>query len=152
MRVQSLDPDSMKAHLDLYMSVMFGKGGITRRERELIGTAVSAHNNCSYCISHHAMALKFYWKDENAIVEFVSNYKTYSLTAKDRAMIDYSIKLTENPSSVIESDIEKLWNVGFSDEEILNINMVTGYFNFVNRLVSGLGVDYTKDEVKGYKY
>jgi len=152
MRVQSLDPKSMSAHLDLYLSVMFGNVGISRERKEMIGVVVSAVNECEYCINHHAIALNHYWKDEDRVVGLAQNHLTFELPEKDRAMIDYAIKLTKTPASMTEGDVEKLWTVGFTDEEILNINMITGYFNFVNRLVLGLGVEFSESEAKGYKY
>jgi uncharacterized peroxidase-related enzyme len=60
MKAQCLNPDAMNAHLDLYLAIMFQKGGnVSREQRELIGTAVSIANSCEYCIEHHAAALNF---------------------------------------------------------------------------------------------
>ena len=63
-------------------------------------------------------------------------------------MLDYSVKLTKDPSSMKKTDVEKLHKTGFSDSAILDIAQITGYFNFVNRLADGLGVeleDYWND-------
>ena len=56
-------------------------------------------------------------------------------------MLDYSVKLTKDPSSMKKTDVEKLHQTGFSDSAILDIAQITGYFNFVNRLADGLGVE-----------
>jgi uncharacterized peroxidase-related enzyme len=56
-------PEAMNQHLDLYMTLLFGKSGLSRAERELIAVVVSAANECGYCISHHAVALKNYWNE-----------------------------------------------------------------------------------------
>jgi uncharacterized peroxidase-related enzyme len=74
------------------------------------------------------------------------------LPKKEEIMLEYAVKLTKNPASVSESDIHHLRSVGFSDEEILQINLITSYFNFVNRVAEGLGVEFTAEEVKGYTY
>jgi len=59
----------------------------------------------------------------------------------DRAMIDYAVKLTRTPGGMERGDVETLRRVGFSDRAILDINGVTAYFNFVNRIADGLGVE-----------
>jgi len=152
MRIQSLNPKAMQAHLDLYLSLMFEDSGLTREQRELIGTAVSAANDCGYCITHHALALNHYWKDDERVQGFIGNYHTFKLPENERAMLDYAIKLTQTPASVTREDVETLRRYGFADEDILSINMITGYFNFVNRIVLGLGVEFTQEEAEGYKY
>lgn len=153
MKVQSLNTDAMKAHLDLYLALMFRKGGnVSREQRELIGTAVSLANSCGYCIEHHAAALNFYWKDKDRLREFIENYQTFNLPENDRKVVDYAVKLTRSPSEITERDIETLRGAGFNDEDILRINMITAYFNFVNRVILGLGVEFSAEEVEGYKY
>ena len=67
-------------------------------------------------------------------------------------MLEYAIKLTKMPDKIEKSDIDKLRNSGFSDEDILNINLICCYFNFVNRIALGLGVELSEEEIKGYKY
>lgn len=151
MKVQSLNPDAMKAHLDLYMKIMFGKSKLTRVQREMIATLVSKTNNCHYCVLHHGEALKNIAKNEKLLDELLSNYEKAKISQKDKAMLHYAMKLTNSPADVKKEDIELLRNAGFSDKAILNINLVTSYFNFVNRIALGLGVPYSEDEIKGYK-
>ncbi|MCP4228924.1 MAG: peroxidase-related enzyme [bacterium] len=152
MTVQSLNPVAMRAHIDLYMSLMFSAGGLSRALRELIGVAVSSANECSYCISHHAAALAFYWKDRQKVERFAANPGTFELPTQSRAAVDYAIKLTESPNGVNQEDVRELREAGFDDEDILNINLITSYFNFVNRIVMGLGVEFSPEEVEGYNY
>lgn len=71
----------------------------------------------------------------------LSDYRKASLTAADRAMLDYSAKLTLTPGEMEESDVEMLRKEGFNDTAILDINQVTSYYAFVNRLADGLGVE-----------
>lgn len=152
MKVHSLDPQSMVKHLELYLVIMFRPGGLSRPHRELIATVVSSINRCGYCTHHHAEALNFYWKDEGKLKRLVQDYTQAELTPKERAMLDYAAKLTRDPASVTEDDVKHLRDVGFSDEQILSINLVTSYFNFVNRVAEGLGVEFDEKEVRGYKY
>jgi alkylhydroperoxidase family enzyme len=67
-------------------------------------------------------------------------------------MLEFAEKLIKYPGDMNESDIEKLRSSGFNDEEILSISLVTNYFNFVNRNANALGVEFSEEEVKGYKY
>lgn len=152
LKVQSLNPKAMKAHLDLYMSLMFGKCGLSREEREMIAVAVSKANNCPYCIKHHSAALNFYWKDEEKTLKFAEDYKSLKCSERKTAMLEYAVKLTLKPYEVKEEDVTGLRKSGLTDEDILNINMIVSYFNFANRIVLGLGVEYTKEESAGYKY
>ena len=151
LKVHSLNPQAMKDHADLYVTLMFGKSELTREERELVAVAVSTTNRCEYCINHHAEALNHYWKDKERIKKLIQDFKSLDLPLRIIKMFEYAIKLTKTPNSVNENDITALHECGFSDEEILNINLITSYFNFVNRIALGLGVEFTPAEVHGYK-
>lgn len=152
MQIQSLMPEVMKSHMDLYLSVMFNKSSITRDEKELIAVVVSTLNDCLYCINHHAEALNSYWKDPAKIQQVINDYKTVELPVRSFAILSYAEKLTLNPGSVNEHDLENLQIHGMTDEDILNINLIVSYFNFVNRIANGLGVEFSDEEVKGYAY
>ena len=73
------------------------------------------------------------------------------LSPRARAMVGYAEKLTKDPGSMTEEDLQPLKANGLSDEDILNLNLVIAYFNFVNRIAMGLGVEFTEDEMTGYK-
>lgn len=152
MKVHSLQPETMKAHLDLYRTIMFGPSGLSRRQRELLATAVSALNGCAYCVRHHSEALRAYVRDEGFIEQVQRDPTQAPLEAKDRAMLDYAAKLTRRPAEVNGEDVERLRQAGFGDEDVLTINLITGYFNFVNRIAQGLGVTFTEEEARGYRY
>ncbi len=70
----------------------------------------------------------------------VENYRKVDLAPADRTMLDYSIKLTLEPTKMVEEDVTRLREAGFEDRTILDINLITGYYAFVNRLADGLGV------------
>jgi len=65
-------------------------------------------------------------------------------------MLDYVVKLTKAPDKITQADIESLHQCGFTDESILDMNLIVSYFNFVNRIALGLGVEFTPEEVRGY--
>ena len=72
------------------------------------------------------------------------------MNSREKSIIRYAANLTVSPSKIDQADIEKLRAVGFGEDDILNINMIAGYFNFVNRLTLGLGVEYSPEEKRGY--
>jgi uncharacterized peroxidase-related enzyme len=152
MRVHSLRPEAMRAHMDLYLSLLFSRSGLSRAERELIATVVSATNQCRYCVAHHAEALRAYWKDDDRVDAVMDDYRDAGLSEREHAMVEYAVRLTEWPSAIEEADIDRLRSTGFSDADILDINLITSYFNFVNRIAEGLGVEVSEDEMRGYRY
>jgi len=79
--------------------------------------------------------------DDDVLEEISFDYKSANIDKKDLYMLEYAEKVTDNLSSVSEEDIEKLKSVGFCDEAIFDINQVTSYFNYVNRIADGLGVE-----------
>ena len=151
-KVQSLNPAAMKSQMELYVTLMYGPLGLTREQRELLATVVSAANGCRYSVTHHAYALNHYWKDEAKLQKLIKDYRFISLPEKERRMIEYALKLTENPKKVRESDIEPLRKCGLTDPDILNISLIVSYFNMLNRIASGLGVEVSASEASGYKY
>lgn len=152
MRVQSLNPGAMEHHLDLYMSIMFSDTGLKRADRELLATVVSAANGCEYCVKHHSEALDSYWKDEKRMESVLEDFKSADLPERTIGMLEYGYKLTREPENMERSDVERLRDLGFSDRNILNINLIVSYFNFVNRISSGLGNEFTPEEASGYRY
>jgi len=145
MKAQSLNPSAMKAHMDLYIALMFGKSGLSRQERELIAVIVSATNGCEYCVNHHSEALNHYWKDCGKLQKLKQDFKCLELPEKTLRMLEYTVKLTKTPQEINRADIDILRESGFLDEDILNINLIVSYFNFVNWIVSGLGVKFTPE-------
>ncbi|HOO59141.1 MAG TPA: peroxidase-related enzyme [Candidatus Mcinerneyibacteriales bacterium] len=150
--IHSLNPESLKNHMDLYMTIMFSRSGLSRQEREMIAVVVSASNQCPYCIRHHGEALNYYWKDREKLERFIDDYSSVTLSEKQFAMLSYARSLTKEPSSVDKSAVDQMKKAGFSDEEVLNINLIVSYFNFVNRIAMGLGVETSESEASGYQY
>lgn len=188
MRVQSLDPAAMEAHLELYLKILFGRGGLSRARRELLAVVVSAMNGCRYCVLHHAAALEAWWKDQERVQRLLSILgwvdggpgedgsraeqpepwkapdgmaasdlarvaaEAAALEPADEPLLRYAIGLTLEPGGMTRADVEAVREAGFSDREILQANMIVGYFNFVNRIAVGLGAEAPLEEVGGYEY
>jgi uncharacterized peroxidase-related enzyme len=151
LKVHSLRPSALRHHLDLYIGVMFGPGRLSRRQRELVAVAVSQTNGCAYCVAHHAEALGRYVRDEEELSALRENALQPFLGPAESAMVEYAIKLTRAPQEVSESDVMALRSAEWADEDILLINLIVAYFNFVNRVALGLGVTYSELEAAGYK-
>ena len=150
LKVHSLNADSMNNHLDLYMTIMFGKSGLSRAEREAIAVVVSANNDCAYCVNHHVEALRRYIKDEETLGLLSNADGLETLEPRLSNIVRHAEKLTTAPGAMTESDLGELRAVGLSDKDVLDITLVTAYFNFVNRIALGLGVVYNDEELTGY--
>ena len=150
LKVHSLNPQAMANHMDLYMTLMFGKSGLSRAEREAIAVVVSATNECPYCVNHHAHALSHYIKGD-VLKMLVDADGLETLEPRLSSIVRHAEKLTSAPGAMTESDLGELRAVGLGDSDILDITLIVGYFNFVNRIALGLGVDFSDDEVVGYK-
>ncbi len=152
-KIQSLHPSSIKGHIDFYMDIMFSKTSLSRAEKEMIAVVVSVANGCVYCQAHHGAALNAYWKDEEKIEQLKMNFQNAGLSEKEIAMCDFAVHLTKHPSAHAANDFtNNLRKQGLTDKAILDVALVTSYFNFVNRMVLSLGVQLEEHEGEGYKY
>lgn len=149
-KIQSLRPESIVKHIDLHLEIMFSKSELSRAEREMMAVVVSAANRCEYCQTHHAEALNNYWKDLEKVNQLRTNYNTLALTEKEKTLCDFAKRLSLTPSEDFGL-VEKLKTLDFSDAAILDATLVIAYFNFVNRIVLGLGVNL-EENAGGYKY
>jgi uncharacterized peroxidase-related enzyme len=150
LKVHSLNPEAMASHLDLYMTVMFDRSGLSRAEREAVAVVVSATNECAYCVNHHAEALRRYIKDDETLEMLMSADGLETLEPRLSNIVRHAEKLTSAPSAMTESDLGELRAVGLTDKDILDLTLVVSYFNFVNRIALGLGVKFTAEEKSGY--
>jgi uncharacterized peroxidase-related enzyme len=151
--IASLNPKAITAHMDLYMTVMFGSSPLSRAEREMMGVVVSAANRCAYCVEHHSQALLHFWKDAERLAQLAQDYAADpELTDRQAALCRYAEAVTLRPESDdVPELIARLRALGLEDRAILDASLVAAYFNFVNRLVLSLGVQLETD-AGGYKY
>ncbi|MFP3960468.1 MAG: peroxidase-related enzyme, partial [Spirochaetaceae bacterium] len=151
-KIQSLNPETITNHMDLYLNVMFGKSPLSRYQREMMAVVVSRANECTYCQRHHMEALEHFWKNPERTERLRADYRTVDLSAQDRALCDYAWQLTLDPGEAERADPTMvLRSQGLSDRAILDATLVVSYFNFVNRMVLGLGVELEQDP-GGYEY
>ncbi len=150
--IHSLRPHTLEGHMAMYKSVLHHSGNtLPKWYLETIGTYISQLNSCDYCATHHAVGLKNNLKDDEKYGEIMKamQLKNFEkvLVEKYAAGIGYAVKLTEDHHNITKTDIDILRKVGLDDGEILEINQVTCYFNYVNRMVVGLGVDLEKGNI-----
>ena len=150
--IQSLNPKSIVNHMDLYMTLMFGKSPLKRVQREMMAVIVSSANNCDYCILHHAEAVNHYWKDETKLNLLKNDFEKIEFSEIDLELCRFAKLLTIQPNHDNQDSIAKLKALGLTDRAILDGTMVVAYFNFVNRIVLGLGLDVNEEEIAGYEY
>lgn len=152
-QIQSLHPESIVKHMDLYMEIMFSRSELSRAEREMMAVVVSVANGCKYCKAHHEAALRHYVKDEPKIQAILNPADFNILNEREAALCQFARHLTLNPQNHENTDHTiQLREAGLSDSAILDAALVISYFNFVNRIVLALGVEVSPEEVGGYKY
>lgn len=152
LKVHSLNPRALATHLELYDALLFGSSPLKRAEREAIAVVVSATNECTYCVRHHREALAAYWDEDRVELLVTDHTNVDALDDPLRAACTVAALLTDEPEAMTEAHVDTLREVGWSDRAVLDIVLITAYFNFVNRIATGLGVEITPEELTGYKY
>ncbi len=132
----AFDVKKLEAFILMYNDLMLGPSALSKLEREMIAVAVSAENRCYYCLTAHGAAIRQYSGNPLLGEQIVMNYRVARLEKRQRAMLDFAVKLTVTPESVEEEDRETLRREGFSDRDIWDIAAVVGFFNMSNRVAS----------------
>jgi uncharacterized peroxidase-related enzyme len=132
----AFDMAKLEAFVAMYNDLMLGESGLSKLEREMIAVAVSSQNRCYYCLTAHGAAIRQYSGNPLLGEQIVMNYRVARISRRQRAMLDFAVKLTVQPGSVEEADRERLRRAGFSDRDIWDISAVAGFFNMSNRMAS----------------
>ena len=143
-RAYSVSPAHLDAHLDFYERL--GRiGALSKKRKELIAVAVSAENGCRHCTALHAGLLRAHNVDERVVAALAADpgaaLDAETVTGDDAVMLRYALKLTRTPRAMAASDVESLRAAGFSEAEVFEVALLTGYFNYTNRVGEGLGVE-----------
>ena len=134
----SFDMAKLEGFVGYRNSVMQGESGLSKVEQEMIAAAVSTQNRCYYCVPSHGSAVRGLSGDPILGEQVVMNYRAADLDKRQRAMLDFAVKLTVEPWTIEESDREGLRRVGFSDRDIWDIAAIAGFFNMTNRIASAI--------------
>jgi uncharacterized peroxidase-related enzyme len=136
LKAYAFDPAKLAAFVAMYNDLMLGPSGLSKLEREMIAVAVSAHNRCYYCLVAHGAAVRQLSGDPPLGELMVMNFRAARLSRRERAMLDFAVKLTAEPWSIEEEHRAQLRRSGFSDRDIWDIAAVAGFFNMSNRVAS----------------
>jgi len=130
------DLAKLKAFSAMYNDLMLAPSGLSKLEREMIAVAVSSVNRCYYCLTAHGATVRQLSGDPELGEMLVMNYRAARLDTRQRAMLDFAVKLTEAPWTVDEPDREALRAAGFSDRDIWDISATAAFYNMSNRMAS----------------
>lgn len=136
LRAYAFDNVKLQAFIDMADDLMMGDSGLSKLEREMIAVAVSAVNHCHYCLTAHGAAVRLRGKDPELGELIVQNYRAADLSPRHLAMLDFAVKLTEQPDKMDETDRQRLRDKGFSDRDIWDIAAVAAFYNMTNRLAT----------------
>lgn len=116
------------------------ESGLTKGEREMIVTATSAANHCLYCVVAHGAILRIYEKKPLVADQVAINHRKADIPPRQRAMLDFAMKVCEASHTVEDSDFAALHAHGFNDEDIWDIAAITAFFGLSNRMASFSGM------------
>ena len=136
LKAYAFDSAKLSAFVAMYNDLMLAPSGLSKLEREMIAVAVSSENRCYYCLTAHGAAVRSLSNDPVLGELMVMNYRAARLSKRQRAMLDFAVKLTAQPWEIEDEDREQLRQVGFTDRDIWDISAVAGFFNMSNRVAS----------------
>ena len=129
-------PDELRAFVAYHDALMKRDSGLSKAEREMIVIATSAENSCLYCIISHGAILRIYSKHPTLSDQIAANYRKADLTDRQKAMLDFAVKICNRSAEVDDEDFAELHAHGFSDEDIWDIGAITALFALSNRMAN----------------
>ncbi|APA88532.1 peroxidase-related enzyme [Paraburkholderia sprentiae WSM5005] len=129
-------PDEFRAFFAYHDALMLKEGGLTKGEREMIVVATSALNDCLYCVVAHGAILRIYEKAPLLADQVAVNHRKADITERQKAMLDFALKVCRASGTVDEEDFQTLRGHGFTDEDIWDIAAITAFFGLSNRMAN----------------
>jgi uncharacterized peroxidase-related enzyme len=129
-------PDEFRAFFAYHDALMEKPGNLTKAEREMIVVATSAMNQCQYCVVAHGAILRIRAKNPLIADQIAANYRKADITARQKAMIDYAVKVSARAQEVNDADFAELAEHGFTEEDIWDIGMISAFFGMSNRIAN----------------
>jgi len=134
-------PDEWRAFFAYHDALMLKETGhLTKGDREMIVTATSAANNCLYCVVAHGAILRIYEKKPLVADQVAVNYRKADISPRQRAMLDFAMKVCLHSDQVEDADFSALHAHGFDDEDIWDIAAITAFFGMSNRMANATGM------------
>ena len=129
-------PDEFRAFMAYHDALMERQGGLTKAEKEMIIVATSNKNGCQYCVIAHGAILRVRAKDPLIADQVAINYKKADISERQKAMLWFALKVTDDSKSISDEDFEYLSEHGFSDDDIRDIAGITAFFGLSNRMAN----------------
>ena len=129
-------PDEFRAFFAYHDALMEKDGGLTKAEREMIVVATSAANQCQYCVIAHGAILRIRAKNPLVADQIAVNYRKADITPRQRAMLDFAMKVSRAAEEVSDADFAAVAAHGFSDNDIWDITAIAAFFALSNRLAN----------------
>ena len=129
-------PEEFRAFFYYHDALMNKESGISKGEREMIVVATSALNECLYCVVAHGAILRIREKNSLIADQVATNYKKADITDRQRAMLDFAVKVSRHANTISDEDIQALAQHGFSDQDVWDIGSIAAFFALSNRLAN----------------
>ncbi|MBR8091903.1 peroxidase-related enzyme [Burkholderia cenocepacia] len=129
-------PDEFRAFMAYHDALMDKPGNLSKAEREMIVVATSAANQCQYCLIAHGAILRIRAKDPLIADQVATNYRKADITARQKAMLDFAMKVSQAAHQVGEPDFDTLKTHGFTEDDIWDIAAISAFFGMSNRIAN----------------
>lgn len=129
-------PDEFRAFFAYHDALMDKDGGLTKAEREMIVVATSSANQCQYCVIAHGAILRIRAKNPLIADQIASNYRKADITPRQRAMLDFAMKVSQEAHLVSDADFAELSVLGFSYDDVWDIAAISAFFALSNRIAN----------------
>jgi len=129
-------PEEFRAFFAYHDALMLRDSGLTKAEREMIVVATSGANDCLYCIVAHGAILRLYAKDPFIADQVAANYRKADITERQKAMLEFALKVALRAAELVEADYAKARSHGFTDEDIWDIGAIAAFFALSNRMAN----------------
>jgi uncharacterized peroxidase-related enzyme len=129
-------PDEFRAFFGYHDALMEKSGGLTKAEREMIVVATSSANQCHYCVIAHGAILRIRAKNPQISDQIAVNYRKADITSRQKAMLDFAMKVSRDAHEISEEDFAAIASHGFSDDDIWDIVAIAAFFALSNRMAN----------------
>lgn len=136
LQAYAFDMAKLEAFVAFYSDLMLAPSGLSKLEREMIAVVVSAENRCFYCLTAHGAAVRQLSGRPELGEALVMNYRVADLTPRERAILDFAVKVTKESFAISEADRAALRTAGLNDRDIWDVAAVAGFYNMSNRMAS----------------
>ena len=133
-------PEEWRGFFTLHDAVMKHQSNLTKAEKEMIVVTVSGGNECHYCVIAHGAILRILAKHSQLADQLAINYRKADITPRQRAMLDFAVKVSQQSQAIEDADYARLREHGFDDEDIWDIGAISAFFCLSNRLANLIGI------------